>query len=425
MSSILPSTAAPTPSAGPSPITKVATRHDEEGQATPCTFGDALARSLEPAAAKTDKPIAKAVTAQPTRRQAGNQTTNTQDLSIAMALYLVPIETRMPPSMPVGTETTADKAVPEATQALLNDLLEKTPAPGEGTNRATDAPGVAKSTVGPPLQASPAPISSDGAIPLDLPALAAQANAQDAEFSSRFSQRGDKDKHELSVTSGARGDVHAAAPHGAANVEASFTMTNTETVVPTGGQVAADAAMSTVTSTALPHMPATVTVQTQDGVAASNAPIPAANSALIPEVGSPEWGKALGQYVIRMGSAGHQVAELQLNPPGLGPLKVTLSMSDHQMEAMFFSGHSSVRAAVEAALPQLRATLADNGISLGNTSVGAESQQQAPFANGQGGQPERGAYLPTAMANTVPLLPARTVTQPARRDNGMRIDIYA
>jgi flagellar hook-length control protein FliK len=142
-------------------------------------------------------------------------------------------------------------------------------------------------------------------------------------------------------------------------------------------------------------------------------------------VGSNEWGKALSQQVVHMGNAGQQVAELQLNPPGLGPLKVTLSMNDQQIQAMFVSAHSSVRAAVEAALPQLRATLAESGISLGNTSVGAESQQQTAFTNGQDGQRERGAYRPAGMADTAPLLQARTATEPVRINSGMRIDTYA
>jgi flagellar hook-length control protein FliK len=67
-------------------------------------------------------------------------------------------------------------------------------------------------------------------------------------------------------------------------------------------------------------------------------------------------------------------------------------MNEHQVQALFVSAHASVRAAVEAALPQLRNALADSGISLGNTSVGAESQPQSAFADSQNGQPERGAY---------------------------------
>lgn len=100
-----------------------------------------------------------------------------------------------------------------------------------------------------------------------------------------------------------------------------------------------------------------------------------------PPVGSDEWGSAIGQQMIRMSASGHHVAELNLNPSGLGPLKVTLTMGDNQAQAMFMSAHESVRKAVEAALPQLRTTLAEQGISLGQTSVGAETRQ--PF--GQGG----------------------------------------
>ena len=89
--------------------------------------------------------------------------------------------------------------------------------------------------------------------------------------------------------------------------------------------------------------------------------------------------------MIRMSASGHQVAELNLNPAGLGPLKVTLTMGDDQAQAMFVSAHEGVRKAVEAALPQLRTTLADQGISLGHTSVGAESRQPSP----QGGFAEQ------------------------------------
>src|SRR5690606_2219421 len=88
-----------------------------------------------------------------------------------------------------------------------------------------------------------------------------------------------------------------------------------------------------------------------------------------PPVGSSEWGRAIGQQMIRMSASGHHVAELKLNPAGLGPLKVTLTFGDNQAQAMFLSAHDGVRKAVEAALPQLRTTLAEQGISLGQTSV--------------------------------------------------------
>lgn len=135
-----------------------------------------------------------------------------------------------------------------------------------------------------------------------------------------------------------------------------------------------------------------------------------------PPVGSHEWGPAIGQQMIRMSASGHQVAELNLNPAGLGPLKVTLTMGDNQAQAMFVSAHEGVRRAVEAALPQLRTTLADQGISLGHTSVGAETRQpsqQGGFADqnpgrssGQPAYPGAGRGIDSATAaQPAPLAP--------------------
>lgn len=178
-------------------------------------------------------------------------------------------------------------------------------------------------------------------------------------------------------------------------------------------------------SAALPINPAVAAAPVPIGMSAPNTPAAMTTASLAPEVGSSEWGKALGQQVSNMGHAGHQVAELQLNPPGLGPLKVTLSMNDNQIQAMFVSAHASVRAAVEAALPQLRATLADNGISLGNTSVSAGSQQQAAFAQSQNGSPDQRSYRNNRLpADTASLAP-RMVMEPLRQNNGITVDTYA
>ena len=160
------------------------------------------------------------------------------------------------------------------------------------------------------------------------------------------------------------------------------------------------------------------------GVASPNTPAAVSTPSLSPEVGSSEWGKALGQQVSQMGKAGQQVAELQLNPPGLGPLKVTLSMNDNQIQVMFVSAHASVRVAVEAALPQLRANLADNGISLGNTSVSAGSQQQTAFAQSQNGQPDQRSFRSDNRLDMA-ALSARAVTEPLRQSNGSTVDTYA
>ncbi|WBY00613.1 flagellar hook-length control protein FliK [Ramlibacter tataouinensis] len=111
------------------------------------------------------------------------------------------------------------------------------------------------------------------------------------------------------------------------------------------------------------------------GFPAAAAELPLAGQAAVePPVGSRAWPSALGQALTGMHHRGQGQAQLELNPPGLGPLSVTLSVADQQAQALFVSPHAAVRAALEAALPQLRAALADSGIALGQASVGAEHQ---------------------------------------------------
>lgn len=114
-------------------------------------------------------------------------------------------------------------------------------------------------------------------------------------------------------------------------------------------------------------------------------------------VGSANWGRDLGRQLVLLGGdaqRGQHTAELRLDPPDLGPLRVTLSLSDGVATASFVSAHASVRQALESALPQLQQALADAGISLGQADVGDQNQfaQEQSQANRQGnGQAAAGA----------------------------------
>ncbi|MDY0331357.1 MAG: flagellar hook-length control protein FliK [Thiomonas sp.] len=90
---------------------------------------------------------------------------------------------------------------------------------------------------------------------------------------------------------------------------------------------------------------------------------------------APDWGQAMNQQVLLAAQGQQQFATLHLNPPQLGPLEVHLQMHDGQVQAQFVSAHAVVRQAVEAALPQLRDVFAGAGLSLGQTSVGAQGGQ--------------------------------------------------
>lgn len=99
---------------------------------------------------------------------------------------------------------------------------------------------------------------------------------------------------------------------------------------------------------------------------------------------NPQWGTELGQQVsnlVRHAGAGNHSAELRLDPPHLGPLRITLNLHDSVVQAVFSSAHASVRHAVEQALPQLQQQLEQEGLSLGQTNVGEHHQGTGPFGH--------------------------------------------
>lgn len=99
------------------------------------------------------------------------------------------------------------------------------------------------------------------------------------------------------------------------------------------------------------------------------------------EFGKPAWGNDFNQQITWLATQKHQVAELHLHPADLGPVEIILHISNDQstqVSAQFTSPHLAVREAIESALPRLREMMAENGITLGNTTVGAETSQQHP-----------------------------------------------
>ena len=112
-------------------------------------------------------------------------------------------------------------------------------------------------------------------------------------------------------------------------------------------------------------------IPTGSAAPAQLAQAPAA--ALEARVGERGWDQGLGDKLVWMAGQKQQVAELHLNPPDLGPLKITLTLNHDQASAEFVSAHAPVREAIEAAMPRLREMLADAGITLGNASVSTDA----------------------------------------------------
>lgn len=115
----------------------------------------------------------------------------------------------------------------------------------------------------------------------------------------------------------------------------------------------------------------------------------ATTASLSAPVNSPVWPQQLGQQLVRMSqSGGEQRVELQLHPAELGPLSVSLKFGDHGAQAQFLSAHAQVRQVLEQALPQLREALAEQGIELGEATVGEQRTGDGKGdESGEGSQP--------------------------------------
>ncbi|MDD5612677.1 MAG: flagellar hook-length control protein FliK, partial [Gallionella sp.] len=139
-------------------------------------------------------------------------------------------------------------------------------------------------------------------------------------------------------------------------------------------------------------------------------------------ISSNAWPDEFSQQVSWISNQQNQSAELHLNPPDLGPIRVVLNVTDNQATALFSSPHLAVREAIESALPKLREVMADNGITLGNTTV----SDQAPRDSGSYMNQRPNSRLTPITSGIATLEPA-SLTAPVtatRRHIGM-VDTFA
>ncbi|MGB4065183.1 MAG: flagellar hook-length control protein FliK [Azonexus sp.] len=102
-------------------------------------------------------------------------------------------------------------------------------------------------------------------------------------------------------------------------------------------------------------------------------------------INSPTWTQDFGSRVVWLAKNDQQVAQININPPQLGPIQITLSINGDQTSAAFASPHPEVRQAIQDSLPQLREMFANAGISLGQANVGSQlpsQNRETPFQFG-------------------------------------------
>jgi flagellar hook-length control protein FliK len=150
-----------------------------------------------------------------------------------------------------------------------------------------------------------------------------------------------------------------------------------------------------------------------NGLSANHAPTHAATTRDVTTslpmerpVGHPAWNNELADKMTWMATSQRQQADLVLNPPQLGRVEISLTVTGDQASAVFASPNAAVREMLENSLPRLREILAGAGINLGEAQVGAESpgqpSQEQNGSRGSGGSRNQAFLTTDALAQAVP-----------------------
>ncbi len=86
-------------------------------------------------------------------------------------------------------------------------------------------------------------------------------------------------------------------------------------------------------------------------------------------VGGKGWGENLGQRIQWMVRQNIQGAEVKLNPRGLGPIEIRVTIQNDQANVSFVAHHAATREAIDAAIPRLREMFGDSNMNLVNVDV--------------------------------------------------------
>lgn len=124
----------------------------------------------------------------------------------------------------------------------------------------------------------------------------------------------------------------------------------------------------------------------------SDAQTPAARSFVVQTavpipVGQPQWSQAVGEKVLWLAAQNVSSAEIHLNPEGLGPMQVKVSVNQEQTTINFTSHHAVVREVLDQNLGRLRDLFSEQGLNLVNVDVSDKSfSRQQGEAKDQKGQ---------------------------------------
>ena len=137
------------------------------------------------------------------------------------------------------------------------------------------------------------------------------------------------------------------------------------------------------------------------------------------------WQQQVGQQVVNMHLRQDNQIALRLHPAELGPLMVNLKMDEQAASLQFTSANPQVRAALEAAIPQLRELLAEQGIQLSDSNVNdGQAQNNREQQSEQQGSDSSGLADNSEIAATQQDLERQEQRLDIQLENG-QIDLYA
>ena len=92
---------------------------------------------------------------------------------------------------------------------------------------------------------------------------------------------------------------------------------------------------------------------------------------------NPKFASEMGQRIDFMAGKGISNAQIRINPEGMGPIEISLSVDGDKVRADFTAQQSETRQQLEQQLPRLRDALNQQGLNLSQANVGDQSKSRA------------------------------------------------
>jgi len=138
------------------------------------------------------------------------------------------------------------------------------------------------------------------------------------------------------------------------------------------------------------------TMAADSRTANASVPMSIANSVM-----SPNWGSDVTDKVLWMAAQGISEAEIQLDPPELGPLQARVTVHQDQAQVVFTSHSAQVRDVLDQTASRLREMFASEGLNLVDVGVSDHQSRDSQQQQKSGGEVADSDMQPTAVTQAI------------------------